>query len=71
MLSFGGIGSLLGPILGAVVFTILDEWLVAYSELQVMLYGVVIITLFLGFRRGVIPTARLALERMATRGQSQ
>jgi ABC-type branched-subunit amino acid transport system permease subunit len=58
MLAFGGIGSLLGPILGAVVFTAIDELLVDYSELQVLLYGVVIIALFLGFRRGVIPGLR-------------
>lgn len=32
MLAFGGIGSLLGPVLGAVVFTVLDEWLVNYSQ---------------------------------------
>jgi ABC-type branched-subunit amino acid transport system permease subunit len=63
MLAFGGIGSLLGPILGAVVFTILDELLVDYSEAQVLLYGLVIIALFLGFRRGVIPGLRTALDR--------
>jgi len=63
MLAFGGIGSLLGPILGAVVFTILDELLVDYSEAQVLLYGLVIIVLFLGFRRGVIPGLRSALDR--------
>ena len=63
MLAFGGIGSLLGPILGAVVFTVLDEVLVDYSEAQVMLYGLVIIALFLGFRRGVIPGLRSLLDR--------
>jgi len=66
MLSFGGIGSRLGPIIGAVVFTVLDELLVDYSELQVMLYGVVIVALFLGFRRGVIPTLNDALKRRRT-----
>jgi branched-chain amino acid transport system permease protein len=56
MLAFGGIGSLLGPILGAVVFTVLDEVLVDYADLQVLLYGLIIIGLFLAFRRGVIPS---------------
>lgn len=63
MLAFGGIGSLLGPILGAAVFTVLDEVLVDYSEAQVMLYGLVIIALFLGFRRGVLPGLRSLIER--------
>jgi branched-chain amino acid transport system permease protein len=56
MLAFGGIGSLLGPIVGAVAFTWLDEYLIEYREMRLMIYGCVIIVLFLGFRRGVVPT---------------
>jgi branched-chain amino acid transport system permease protein len=56
MLAFGGIGSLLGPIVGAAAFTWLDEYLVEYREMRLMIYGFVIIALFLGFRRGVVPT---------------
>jgi len=55
MLAFGGIGSLLGPIIGAATFTWLDEFLVEYRELRLLIYGVVIVVLFLGFRRGVVP----------------
>lgn len=55
MLAFGGIGTLLGPVLGAVVFTILDEILVAYAQLREVLYGIVTLVLFLSFRQGVIP----------------
>jgi branched-chain amino acid transport system permease protein len=66
MLSLGGIGSLFGPVLGAVAVTALDEWLVDYSQLQVMLYGIVIVVLFLFFRRGVIPS----LESVAARFRS-
>ena len=63
MLAFGGIGSLFGPIVGAVAFTVLDEWLVASNELRLVIYGVVIIVLFLGFRRGVVPTVESLLRR--------
>lgn len=65
MLAFGGIGSMFGPVLGAVVLTILDEILVSYAQLREVLYGVVIVALFLGFRRGVIPAfeSRLARSR--------
>ncbi|MDH3292804.1 MAG: branched-chain amino acid ABC transporter permease [Acidimicrobiia bacterium] len=54
MLAFGGIGSLIGPIIGAVVFTVLDELLVDYAQLREVLYGVVTVTLFLSFRQGVV-----------------
>jgi branched-chain amino acid transport system permease protein len=63
MLAFGGIGSLLGPIVGAVAFTILDEWLVSFNELRLVIYGVVIIVLFLGFQRGVVPTVQSLIAR--------
>jgi ABC-type branched-subunit amino acid transport system permease subunit len=56
MLAFGGIGSLLGPVVGAAAFTWLDEFLLDYREMRLMIYGCVIIVLFLGFRRGVVPT---------------
>ena len=55
MLAFGGIGSLLGPVLGAAVFTVLDEVLVDYAQLREVLYGVVTVVLFLSFRRGAVP----------------
>jgi ABC-type branched-subunit amino acid transport system permease subunit len=63
MLAFGGIGSLLGPIVGAATFTILDEWLVSFNELRLVIYGVVIIVLFLGFQRGVVPTVQSLIAR--------
>lgn len=70
MLVFGGIGSLLGPIVGAVVFTILDEVLVDFTQLREMLYGIVIVVLFLGFRRGVIPSLEsVRSKRRARPGQ--
>lgn len=55
MLVFGGIGSLLGPVLGAVVFTVVDELLVDFVELRLVAYGVLVLILFLGFRRGMVP----------------
>ena len=58
MLVFGGIGTLLGPVVGAVAFTLLDEWVRVFSELRLVVYGVAILVLFLGFRRGVVPTVR-------------
>ena len=37
-------------------FTWIDEFLGEYREMRLMIDGIVIIVLFLGFRRGVVPT---------------
>lgn len=68
MLSFGGIGTLLGPVIGAASLTWLDEFLVDYAQLRLILYGAVIIVLFLRFRRGIVPAVT---DLMARRGNRQ
>ncbi len=68
MLAFGGIGTLIGPVLGAAVFTILDEILVSYAQLREVLYGVVTVGLFLGFRQGVIPALSSLWDRVVSSG---
>jgi branched-chain amino acid transport system permease protein len=54
MVAFGGLGTLLGPVIGAGVFAVLDEQLSASLELREVLYGVFVIAIFLFFRRGVV-----------------
>ncbi len=56
MLAFGGIGALFGPILGAVTFTVIDEVLIAFGQLRLVILGALIVGLFLFLPRGVIPT---------------
>jgi len=56
MLAFGGIGSLLGPVVGATVFTIVDAVLRPLAQLRTAVYGVILLVLFLGFRHGVVPS---------------
>jgi ABC-type branched-subunit amino acid transport system permease subunit len=69
MLAFGGIGSLLGPVIGAAVFTAVEEWLVSYDEYRLIVYGSVIVALFLLLPRGVVPTVErlVALARHRAR----
>jgi branched-chain amino acid transport system permease protein len=55
MLAFGGIGTLLGPVVGGATFTVVDEVLRPLGQLRLALYGVVLVILFLGFRSGVVP----------------
>jgi branched-chain amino acid transport system permease protein len=56
LVAFGGLGTLLGPVIGAGAFAIVDEQLTASLELREVLYGVVVIVIFLFFRRGVVVT---------------
>ena len=58
MLAFGGIGTLFGPILGATTFTIVNELLIEFGQLRVLIYGTLILMLFLFLPKGVIPTVR-------------
>jgi branched-chain amino acid transport system permease protein len=56
MLAFGGIGTLFGPVLGAAVITIINELILDLGQLRLLVYGALIIALFLWVPRGVIPT---------------
>jgi branched-chain amino acid transport system permease protein len=56
MLAFGGVGTLLGPVLGAIVFTIVGELMNPLGLLRLVAHGALIIALFLWVPRGVIPT---------------
>lgn len=67
MLAFGGIGSLFGPILGAVTFTAINEFLVDFGHLRLVPYGALVIALFLWIPRGVIPTVADRLRRRRQR----
>ena len=58
LVAFGGLGTLLGPVIGAGVFAILDEQLTTSLELREVLYGVFVIAIFLFFRHGVVQRRR-------------
>ena len=67
MLAFGGIGTLFGPVVGAVTFTFVDEVLIDFGRLRQVAYGVLIIVLFLWIPRGLIPSLISLWDRF--RGQ--
>lgn len=64
MLAFGGIGTLFGPILGAVTFTIVDEILIDAGQLRLVVYGALILALFLFLPRGLIPAVTSLLRQL-------
>jgi branched-chain amino acid transport system permease protein len=65
LVAFGGLGTLLGPVVGAGVFGVLDEQLSTSLELREVLYGVFVIAIFLFFRRGIVD-AVVTLWKRAT-----
>ncbi len=64
VLAFGGIATLLGPVIGAVAFGIIDEMLRDLGQLRIAFYGAVVIALFLGFRGGVGPAVVGLYDRL-------
>jgi branched-chain amino acid transport system permease protein len=71
LVAFGGLGTLLGPVIGAGVFAILDERLTTSLELREVLYGVFVIAIFLGFRRGVVHAFVALVNRLVARRRAQ
>lgn len=71
LLAFGGIGTLMGPVIGAVSFGVIDELLRGYGQLRVAFYGAILIVLFLGFRSGVGPAAVSLYHRLTDRRHPQ
>lgn len=63
-LLLGGVRTLLGPVVGAALFSAVDELVRPFGQLTVLAYGVLLVALFLVFRQGVVPLA----ERAARRG---
>ncbi len=67
ILVFGGLGTLLGPLLGACVFEAINALLISSGQVQEFIYGLIIVVLFLGFRRGFLPAVTgLARKLMAS-----
>ena len=69
VLAFGGIGTMMGPVIGAVAFGIIDEMLRDLGQLRVAIYGGVILALFLGFRGGVGPAVISLFHRVRGTGR--
>jgi branched-chain amino acid transport system permease protein len=60
MVVAGGKGTLAGPIVGAVIFTVLPEVLRAVTswQWQMLLYGIVLVATLLFMPRGIVPALR-------------
>lgn len=71
LVAFGGLGTLLGPVIGAGVLAILDERLTTSLELREVLYGVFVIAIFLFFRQGVVRAVVALWNRLFARRRAK
>jgi ABC-type branched-subunit amino acid transport system permease subunit len=54
-LMLGGMRTRVGPVLGAAAFAIIDELVRPFGQLNVLVYGTLLIVLFVVFREGLVP----------------
>jgi branched-chain amino acid transport system permease protein len=71
IVAFGGLGTLLGPVVGAAAFGFLDRALTDSGQLREAYYGAFVIAIFLFLRRGVIPFVLGLFDRLAAFRRSQ
>ena len=50
----GGIGSFLGPAVGSIFFVVIKEIVVRFTEEWLLVFGIILLALLLGFRGGVV-----------------
>jgi branched-chain amino acid transport system permease protein len=68
-LLLGGMRTRLGPVLGAAAFAVIEELVRPFGQLNVLVYGVLLIVLFVAFREGMVPMlAKLLGASGASRG---
>jgi len=59
-LLLGGMGTLVGPVLGGAVFAFIDELVRPFGHLNVLVYGALLIVLFVAFRDGLVAVLKKA-----------
>jgi ABC-type branched-subunit amino acid transport system permease subunit len=57
----------LGPVLGAVAFALIEELVRPWGQLNVLVYGLLLIVLFTTFREGMVPVIEKLWRRLDLR----
>jgi len=60
MVIFGGIGTLYGPIIGAVVFYVLQDYLIRATPFYMIIFGIIMVAIVLIMPKGIIGTVESA-----------
>ena len=67
MVIVGGMGTLIGPVLGAILLTVLPELLRGIGDLRLIVYGVSVTLVVLFMPGGIVQAARLIVARLRRR----
>ena len=67
MVIVGGMGTLIGPVLGAILLTVLPELLRGIGDLRLIVYGVLVTLVVLFMPGGMVQAARLVAARLYRR----
>jgi branched-chain amino acid transport system permease protein len=75
MVMVGGLGTLLGPVVGAVLLTLLSEGLrfledLIHVDIRLIIYGALLIITILFMRKGVVGLCRDLARAFAQRGEN-
>jgi branched-chain amino acid transport system permease protein len=63
MIVLGGAGSRLGPVIGALVLTLVPNWLDGYAHVNTLMYGALLVVIVLLLPRGVMGAGRPSRPR--------
>lgn len=66
MVLIGGMGSIWGSVFGAILLTILPEFLHAVKEFNVLIYGLILVVIMVFFPQGLFPGVISALRKKGT-----
>jgi branched-chain amino acid transport system permease protein len=62
MVIVGGQGTLVGPIVGAILFTLIPEWLRVFGDARMAVYAVIVIFIVVFMPKGVLHYLGLLLN---------
>ncbi|MCJ7495075.1 MAG: branched-chain amino acid ABC transporter permease [Deltaproteobacteria bacterium] len=71
MVLIGGIGSLWGSVLGAILLTVLPEILHAAKEYNVLIYGIILMVVLIFFPQGLFPGIARVFQKRKVDGQAE
>lgn len=71
MLIVGGLRTMYGPLLGAVLVIFIDEQLRSLAEFRSILFGLLLMALFLYFREGIVPFVDEYLDKYDVKRRTQ
>ena len=69
MVIVGGMGTLIGPVLGAILLTLLPELLRGIGDLRLVVYGVALTLVVLFMPGGLVQAARIVREKLRFGGR--